>query len=535
MKASAPTIVDAFRDDQLFGRLFQPLDSWRRWLILAKVAYGIALDSEESEIFRHHTGRSTPRPGGYAEIVVISGRQSGKTKFASAIVSFEALRAKREPGQPSPYALLVAQNLRAVSRASFAYIREAFEAVPALAQSVVGETASTLELANGCTAAIYPCKPSSVRGIRATVVCLDEIAFFESTEGFPRDVEMMRAVRPCVATTNGKIFITSSPYGRSGLLYDLTRKHFGVDDSPVLIWRGTAPQMNPSLPSNYLERMRAEDPEAAAAEIDGEFRAGISQWIDPETLREVVADGIRERPYEPGARYFAFSDPASGSGRDSFTIAIGHLDYQRDLAVLDLVRAWPPPFSPSGVISEASDTLTSYGLADVVSDRFSLGFVAEGFRSNNIHWRASERDRSAIYLELLPAINSQRVSLLDDPEMLREFRGLERRRGTSGRDRIDHRSGSHDDRANSAAGCLGLALSAKRYVGYRVVDMHTGQVEHGWDHEGNEWRGGRPWSGIFPPERDGKGRPLDHPSRFVDGKFAGHVISKKGEEDGKAS
>jgi len=52
--------------------------------------------------------------------------------------------------------------------------------------------------------------------------------------------------------------------------------------------------------------------------------------------------------------------------------------------------------------------------------------------------------------------------LLDLPEVLRELRGLERHRGTSGRDRIDHRPGQHDDAANCTAGALVLALAGRR-------------------------------------------------------------------------
>ncbi len=63
-------------------------------------------------------------------------------------------------------------------------------------------------------------------------------------------------------------------------------------------------------------------------------------------------------------------------------------------------------------------------------------------------------DRSALYLELLPVINSGAVELLDDDHLLRELRGLERRRGSSGRDRVDHRQGQHDDRATCVAGVV---------------------------------------------------------------------------------
>jgi len=54
-------------------------------------------------------------------------------------------------------------------------------------------------------------------------------------------------------------------------------------------------------------------------------------------------------------------------------------------------------------------------------------------------------------------LNSAKVRLLDLPELLREFRGLERRRGASGRDRVDHGPRGHDDQCNSVAGALVIA------------------------------------------------------------------------------
>jgi hypothetical protein len=85
--------------------------------------------------------------------------------------------------------------------------------------------------------------------------------------------------------------------------------------------------------------------------------------------------------------------------------------------------------------------------------------VSEAFRAHNITYEASARDRSAIDHELLPLVQSHRVRLLDHPELLRELRGLERRRGASGRDRIDHAPSAHDDRANAASGAVVLAAT----------------------------------------------------------------------------
>jgi hypothetical protein len=176
------------------------------------------------------------------------------------------------------------------------------------------------------------------------------------------------------------------------------------------------------------------------------------------------------------------------------------------------------------VIAEAAELLKQFGLRETTGDRYAPCFVSEGFRANGITYHASERDRSAVYLELLPAVNARRVVLLDDPDLLRELRGLERRRGTSGRDRVDHRTGAHDDRANAAAGALGLALSSISHRGIRVWDMFGGGLIHGIDRNGVEYRDGKPWNGVVPPERDIKGRSLGHPMRFVDGKYVGDVV-----------
>jgi hypothetical protein len=267
--------------------------------------------------------------------------------------------------------------------------------------------------------------------------------------------------------------------------------------------------------------MAQDDPDAYRSEVGGEFRAGVSTLFDPDPLDACVATGVRERPHQNAPQTAGFADASSGTGKDAFTVGIAHRDGDR--AVLDVLRVWKPPFNPSGVIAEAADVLKLHGLREVTGDRYAPGFVSEGFRKHGVTYRAGERDRSQLYLELLPAVNARRVVLLDDVDLLRELRGLERRRGTSGRDRVDHRPGSHDDRANAAAGALVMTLGAMAQRGIAVRDRWTGAYIDGTDQNGCTWRNGRPWSGVFPPERDVKGRPLGHAMRFVEGKWVGDV------------
>jgi hypothetical protein len=454
------TIIEAIADRHLFGALsvFRELASWRAWLVFLRAAYGLPLSDEDRACFQQHTGRSEyqPPPGGWPEVVCVVGRQSGKTRIAATVAAFEAATAAQESDGTELYGLLIAQDQRASVRTVFRYVRAPFDRVPMLAQVLTNSTADTLTLSNGCTVAAYPARPAAVRGLRARVVVLDELAFYRSSDNLPTDAEMLRAVRPCLATTGGKLFILSSPYAQCGALYDLHRKHYGRDDSPVLVWQASAPQMNPTLSRDYIARMAQDDPEGYRSEVLGEFRAGVSTFLDPETVAASVETGVRERPPMPGIAYVAFDDPASGSGADAWTKAIAHRD--RDRVVLDVLRTWSPPFNPSGVIAESAALSKAYGLHATTGDRYAPGFVLEGFRAHGITYAPSGQDRSALYLELLPLLNAGRVRLLDLPDLLRELRGLERRRGAAGRDRVDHAPGQHDDRANAAAGGLVLAV-----------------------------------------------------------------------------
>jgi hypothetical protein len=180
------------------------------------------------------------------------------------VAVFEAIRATRAEGRGT-YAVLVCQDVRSALRTLFRYASEPFDEAPILRGGIVSKTADSIELENGVTIAAYPCRPHGIRGIRARVAVCDELAFFRSSENVPQDVEMLRALRPCLATTGGRLIVLSSPYAQSGALWELHRKHYGRDESSTLVWLASAPAMNPTLPADYLERIRKTTPKRSVA------------------------------------------------------------------------------------------------------------------------------------------------------------------------------------------------------------------------------------------------------------------------------
>jgi hypothetical protein len=157
-----------------------------------------------------------------------------------------------------------------------------------------------------------------------------------------------------------------------------------------------------------------------------------------------------------------FLDPASGvKGGDDFAAAKAR--QQGDLSVLEAVRVWHPPFSPAAVVEECAAWIRSCGESEGHGDRWSGDLVREMFQIQGVNYIASELDKGQIYLAFLPLVNSGRVRLLDHPELMRQLRGLERRRGWGGRDRVDHRRGAHDDLANAAAGAIVLVAQGRNF------------------------------------------------------------------------
>jgi hypothetical protein len=219
-----------------------------------------------------------------------------------------------------------------------------------------------------------------------------------------------------------------------------------------LVVQGAAREFNPTLPQGVVDRALERDHAAGSAEYLALFRADIESFVAREAVEAVVDVGVRERAPVAAVWYSAFTDPSGGSA-DSMTLAIAHRE-KDDTAVLDCVREVRPPFSPEDVVEEFSALLKSYRVTTVTGDRYAGEWPRERFRAHRISYEVGAKVKSDIYRDVLPAINSGRVRLLDHPRLVGQLCSLERRTSRGGRDSIDHPPGAHDDVANSVAGAL---------------------------------------------------------------------------------
>ena len=104
--------------------------------------------------------------------------------------------------------------------------------------------------------------------------------------------------------------------------------------------------------------------------------------------------------------------------------------------------------------------------------------------------------KSDAYLATWPAFTEGRMHLLDHPQLLQEWKGLERRERPGGRVAIDHRPGMHDDLANATAIAVAMLTLRPVSAGVLVPVRHaaaTGPAMVRLDRLRREVRGTRTW------------------------------------------
>ena len=308
----------------------------------------------------------------------------------------------------------------------------AFEQSAILKQLIANRTADALELTNGISIEVRSASFRRLRGPTYIAVIADEAAFWYSDEfSANADVEILNAVRPGLATSQGPLIIASSPYAKRGVLWETHRRHYGPEgDQLVLVAQGASRDFNPSLPQSVVDRALERDHAAATAEYLAQFRSDIETFVAYEIVQACIGDH-REMAPLPNQRYFAFVDPSGGSA-DLFTLAISHRDGER--LVVDATREVRPPFSPAAVIDDFAALLKLYRVARATGDRYAGEFPRELFRQHGIHYACAEKPKSDLFRDLLPLLNSGRIVLPKSDRLVSQICGLERRTSRAGKD-----------------------------------------------------------------------------------------------------
>jgi hypothetical protein len=469
---TAPSIIELVTDPQLLG-----LNISLAQETVLRATYGEPFPSaEHTAIWEQCTGRSSEPTAPFGEVTVVARARSGKdSRIAAPIMVYEAVfgghHAQLARGERA-IVPLVAQDARA-ARIAFGYVKDYFTRSPLLAGLVEEPLTSELVLINRVTISCFPCTLRSLRGWSIPAAVMDELAFFRLEGQADSDVEVQASIRRgMVGFPRTRLLKCSTPYMKSGVLYEDFTRSFGKDDADVLVWRASSLLMNPSLRAERLERERRLDPLRFAREYEADFAEDLESFLPSAWADGAVVAGRHEVPPRSGVRYVAAVDP-SGGAADAFTVAIVHVEPEG--VIHDVMKGWGrprdgAPLDLEGVVKEVATVCRRYGCATVHGDRYASGWVVQRFRTEGIRYvlpevrrpgdtEATYLDKSMAYVETEPLFATGRIRLLDHPQLLRELKLLERRPRAGGKALVDHPAGGHDDFANSL--CLAAALATR--------------------------------------------------------------------------
>ena len=463
----AITLTKALGDPKLLGGPFTSPSFWT-WKVLGKVIDGIKLtERREIVLFEQCTGRQYNRQArrAFRRLFILVGRRGGKDRFESAVSIWRAAlcadwRKHISAGEQATVLLLGADRKQAAILRRYA---EGLLQVPMLAAEVSRRTENTIEFRNGSNLEIATSDSALVRGRSAIAVLGSECCFWNTDEtSASSDEEIVAAAEPSMAMTpdGGLLLLGSSVYRKRGFMHAQYTKLHGNDQAEDLVWFATSRTMNPALPASVVARAIERDGARGRAEFENVWREDVSDFCPLDVIEAVTAWGTYERPPQPGIRYVAFADAASGTGSDSFALAIGHAvpDAARSV-VIDLVCERKPRFVAADVIAQYATILRScYGITEIMSDNYSAGFSSDEWERNGIKFKPCANTTAQNFLYALPLLTSKRAHLVDSAVLRTQLSGLERR-VVSGHEVVGHaqRSSAHDD---VAAACCGVLVRA---------------------------------------------------------------------------
>lgn len=220
------------------------------------------------------------------------------------------------------------------------------------------------------------------------------------------------------------------------------------------------------------ERLRRHMPDAEFAwHVLNEFRSGEDALVSKDDLTAAVTRGVTSRPYDPGQRYCLGID--LGRRVDASVVVVAHRE--EDRVVVDRVERWLPtklrPVRLATVQAAITRLHEEYGGAHIRMDpakgeKISQDLYEAGLTVEEYVFNETSIDKLAGTLDRL--FQERRIDLPDVPDLLDELGTALIRVTASGKARIDHHHGKHDDQA------VALALAAhwlmtQSFFGARTV------------------------------------------------------------------
>jgi hypothetical protein len=404
-------------------------------------------------------------------ILCVAGRRGGKTTMSSILMAWLARQILINPGYLDTVHLLpgsVISLLNVACETNQARILfNMLESHLSSLNLIPGEIKSlgSLTLGTNIKLRIESLSSSSrsARGRTAAGACLDEFAHFQRSAGPFADRAMWLALAPSVTTfgDKGLVAITTSPAGRSGVVWDLFQQR-GVRAGMLTLQLPTW-VMNPYLPRERLDDEFDRDDYLARQEYGAEFLAPNGQFLKWPLIVSCAAVTIPS-PKSRNTRWHIHVD--LGLVDDSTAIALGFIEPSEhgegervvitELVTLDGTHENPVKIEDvEGCVIAMISRIPHGSSFEATFDQHQSAYIIERLKSKGIDAKAvhtTSRTNEESYSILRDLVTSGHIVYPSEARLLDELAGLECT-PTPGGFKVEAGSGGHDDCADAVAMC----------------------------------------------------------------------------------
>lgn len=391
---------------------------------------------------------------------VVAGRQVGKSTTLATLALFEAAT------RAGILVLVVSAGDEAAKRLLADCVALSKNS-PVLSSSIVDDGKSLLTLDNGSAIRSVPASIRQIRGWPVDLLILDEAAFIDN--------EIWQAAEPAILARPGsRVIATSSPWG-SVEHWFRSKWNIGMDrpDDYYQSWRWKSSD-SPLADKEFLKRAQADNTrEYFAREYEGEFTDENGSYFSEAELMECVADYQLTAPEDLewwlDRRYAAAGGIDWGFSHDANVLTLVSVleDFGQNRDLLgDNLALFIPWYEArfkwayTDFIARVVETAKRYHLPVIASETNGVGqypttmlgdkMVEAGFYSAVVPIVTDLRRKQSGFGMIKGLLQSKRLVLPRDPELLKQLRGLEFEQlpGGSMRIAVPDRAG-HDDVAMS--------------------------------------------------------------------------------------
>jgi hypothetical protein len=352
---------------------------------------------------------------------------------------------------------------------------------PRLAPLIASQTDMEIRFRHGVVFSALPCNARGDRGRGASCILLNEAAHhFDGVPDGPRAAEtLFGAVVPSVAQYGalGTVVIASTPAGDSNHFARLRDDTLREPSPARAYFTGATWDVNPRIRREDLEEeRRLLGADMFAQEYEASFLSGAGAFLDPDAIEQCVREG-GDAPRELGTEWLVANDPAFVS--DVYgAVAIGRDPAEEGCLIVGRVCGWEGRRPDSFEEGRARQDELLENVVELAGDYGARRVITDVHKAREIRQRLGKRGitvtdvsftgdgRREVFAALRLAIDTGRVSLPREPQLLAELRALRVRYRSQGQTvELPRVGGSHCDRAVALAiGVFALGVPSEARI-----------------------------------------------------------------------